>query len=168
MFLTGHMQNAYVTHDIDRAVEMVGNRFGIERWQRVEPDMVVRTPQGDRPLVCRVASAWAGGLNIELIQPVSGFVDHYVTMLPADRTDATPRFHHVSLRREDEAEMRAEIARLGLPLAFEGPVSIKDAIPSLVFVYLDGRASIGHYVEYTWKSAEAWKFVGWPEGRPVW
>jgi hypothetical protein len=167
MFLTGHMQNAYVTHDIDRAVEMVGNRFGIEQWQRVEPDMVVRTPHGDKPLVCRVASAWAGGLNIELIQPVSGFVDHYVTMLPTDPTDATPRFHHVSLRREDEAEMRAEIARLGLPLAFEGPVSIKDAIPSLVFVYLDGRASIGHYVEYTWKSAEAWKFVGWPEGRPV-
>jgi hypothetical protein len=167
MFLRGHMQNAYVTHDLDRAMELVGNRFGVEKFDRFNPDMVVKTPAGEKPMVSRVASYWAGGLNIEIIEPVSGYVDHYVTMLPADRKDATPRFHHVSLRRDDEAAMRDEIARLGLPLAFEGPVSIKDPIPSLVFVYLDGRQSLGHYVEYTWKSPEAWKFVGWPEGRPV-
>lgn len=167
MFLKGHMQNAYVTHDCDKAVEMVANKYGIEQWQRLEPDMVVRTLHGDQPLACRVASAWAGGLNIEIIEPVSGYVEHYVNMLPADRSDAVPRFHHISLRRDDEAAMRDEIARLGLPLAFEGPVSIKAAIPSLVFVYLDGRATLGHYVEFTWKSPEAWQFVGWPEGRPV-
>jgi hypothetical protein len=168
MFLRGHMQNAYVTHDLDRAMELVGNRFGVEKFDRFNPDMVVRTPEGEKPMVSRVASFWAGGLNIEIIEPVSGYVDHYATMLPADRKDATPRFHHVTLRRDDEAGMRQEIARLGLPLAFEGPVSIKDPIPSLVFIYLDGRASIGHYVEFTWKSPEAWKYVGWPEGRPVW
>ncbi len=168
MFIKGHMQNAYVTHDIDKAVEMVGNRYDLTEWQRIEPDMVVKTVEGDKPLVVRVASTWAGGLNLEFIQPVSGYVDHYVSMLPSDKSDAVPRFHHISLRRDDEAEMRTEIARLGLPLAFEGPVSIKDKIPSLVFVYLDGRASIGHYVEFTWKSPEAWEFVGWPEGRPVW
>ena len=167
MFLRGHMQNAYVTHDLDKAVEMVSDRYGVETWQRINPDMVVRTQEGEKPLVCRVASAWAGGLNIELIEPVSGYVDHYRNMLPADKTDATPRFHHISLRRDDEAEMRAEIARLGLPLAFEGPVSTKDKIPSLVFIYLDGRETLGHYVEFTWKSPEAWQFVGWPEGRPV-
>lgn len=168
MFLTGHMQNAYVTHDLDKAMEIVGNRYGIEKFDRFDPDMTILTPHGVKPMANRVASYWAGGLNIEIIQPVSGYVDDYVAMLPADRTDAVPRFHHISLRRDDEAEMRAEIARLGLPLAFEGPVSIKDAIPSLIFIYLDGRESLGHYVEFTWKSAEAWKFVGWPEGRPVW
>ncbi|HUD30129.1 MAG TPA: VOC family protein [Novosphingobium sp.] len=168
MFLRGHMQNAYVTRDLDKAMEIVGERYGFERFDRFDPDMVVSTPHGDEPMVVRVASAWAGGLNIEIIEPVSGYVDHYATMLPADRADPTPRFHHVSLRRDDLADMRAEIARLGLPLAFEGPVAIREAIPSLVFVYLDARASLGHYVEYTWKSPEAWAFVGWPEGRPVW
>lgn len=168
MFLKGHMQNAYVTHDIDKAVERVGERYGLEDWQRVEPDMIVRTLEGEKPMVVRVASAWAGGLNIELIQPVSGYVDHYACMLPADPKDPTPRFHHTSHRRDSEAEMRAEIARLGLPLAFEGPVSTRDRIPSLVFIYLDGRESLGHYVEFTWKSPEGWAFVGWPEGRPVW
>jgi hypothetical protein len=167
MFLRGHMQNAYVTHDLDRAMERVGNRFGVEKFDRFDPEMVVKTTSGEQPLVTRVASFWAGGLNVEMIEPVSGYVDHYVTMLPDDRRDATPRFHHISLRREDEAAMREEIARLGLPLAFEGPMAIKTPIPSLVFIYLDGRETLGHYVEFTWKSAEGWKFVGWPEGRPV-
>lgn len=168
MFLTGHMQNAYVTHDLDKAMEMVGNTYGVEKFYRFDPEMVIRTPEGDKPMASRIAAFWAGGLNIEIIEPVSGYVDHYLTMLPEDRTDAVPRFHHTSHRREDEVAMREEIARLGLPLAFEGPVSIKKAIPSLVFIYLDGRATLGHYVEFTWKSPEGWEFVGWPEGRPVW
>jgi hypothetical protein len=168
MFLRGHMQNAYVTHDLDKAMEIVGNRYGVETFDRFNPDMVVDTPEGQQPMVSRIASFWAGMLNIEIIEPVSGFVDHYATMLPADRGDAMPRFHHISLRRESIDEIDAEIARLGLPLAFRGPVSIKDPIPKLVFVYLDGSQSLGHYVEYTWKSEEGWKFVGWPEGRPVW
>jgi hypothetical protein len=168
MFLRGHFQNAYVTHNLDKAMEIVSERFGVERFDRFDPDMVVKTQAGHQPLVCRVASYWAGGLNIEIIEPVSGWVDHYAAMLPADRTDAVPRFHHISLRREDEVAMREEIARLGLPLAFEGPVSIKVAIPSLIFVYLDGRASLGHFVEFTWKSPEAWTYVGWPQGRPIW
>lgn len=163
MFLRGHMQNAYVTHNLERAMEMVSDRFGVERFDRFDPDMVVKTQVGEQPLVTRVASFWVGKLNIELIEPVSGYVDHYMTMLPSDRSDATPRFHHISLRREDETAMREEIARLGLPLAFEGPITIKQAIPPLVFVYLDGRAVLGHYVEFTWKSPEAWKYVGWPE-----
>lgn len=168
MFLKGHMQNAYVTHDLDKAMEIVGNRFGIDKFDRFDPEMTVKTLDGEKPLSTRVASCWAGGLNIEIIEPTGGYVDHYVSMLPADRSDAVPRFHHISLRRDDEAAMRDEIARLGLPLAFEGPLSIKSAIPSLVFIYLDGRAALGHYVEFTWKSPEAWKYVGWPEGRPVW
>jgi hypothetical protein len=165
--LRGHHQNAYVTHDLDRAMEIFADRFGVDTFARFEPDMVVKTLSGEKPMCTRVASTWAGGLNIELIEPVSGYVDHYVALLPKDRSDAVPRFHHMSFRRDDEAQMREEIARLGLPLAFEGPVTIKDPIPSLVFVYLDARAALGHYIEFTWKSAAGWKLVGWPEGRPV-
>lgn len=168
MFIRGHMQNAYVTHSLEKAMEIVGNQFGIEKFDRFDPDMVVRTPDGDKPMSVRVASYWAGGLNIEIIEPVSGYIDHYRTMMPSDKTDAVPRFHHISLRRDDEAEMRKEIAELGLPMVFEGPISIKSPIPSLIFIYFDARHILGHYVEFTWKSEEAWKFVGWPEGRGVW
>ena len=168
MYLHGHMQNAYVTHNLDKAMEIVADRFGVEKFDRFDPEMTVKTLDGEKPLVTRVASYWAGGLNIEIIEPTGGYVDHYVSMLPEDRSDAIPRFHHISLRRDDEAAMRDEIEKLGLPLAFEGPKSIKEAIPSLVFIYLDGRQTLGHYIEFTWKSPEAWKYVGWPEGRPVW
>jgi len=168
MFLRGHMQNAYVTHDLEKSMEIVAARFGIDKFDRFDPEMTVNTLEGEKPLVTRVASFWAGGLNVEIIEPVSGYVEHYHNMLPADVTDAVPRFHHISLRRDDEAAMREEIAQLGLPLAFEGPLSIKGAVPSLVFIYLDARKTLGHYVEFTWKSPEAWKYVGWPEGRPVW
>ena len=161
-FMRGFFQNAYVTHDLDKAMEIIGNRFDVQHFDRFDPDMTVMTPDGPRPMVNRVASFWAGMLNVEIIQPVSGAIEHYLTMLPEDRTDAVPRFHHVAVRRDDLAAMRAEIAELGFPVLHEGEV------PGLVFVYLDGRASIGHYVEFTWKSPEAWQFVGWPEGRPVW
>ena len=166
--LRGHMQNAYVTHDLDKAVEIVGDRLGIETFDRHEPDMTVNTVHGERSMHLRVASAWVGGLNLELIQPMSGYVDHYRSLLPSDSGDATPRFHHVSLRRDDPEEMEEEITKLGFPLAFEGPLSIKAKIPSIKFVYLDARPVLGHYIEFTWKSEAGWKFVGWPEGRPVW
>ncbi len=130
MLLHGHMQNAFVTHNLDKAMEIVADRFKIETFDRFDPQMTVRTLDGEKPLVTRVASFWAGGLNVELIEPVSGYADHYRTMMPRDRHDAVPRFHHISLRRDDEAEMRREIAGLDLPLAFEGPASIKGRSPA--------------------------------------
>jgi hypothetical protein len=160
-----HAQSLSRTLVVHRAPWRVGYRdqVRIADLQSGRKAMFLR----DQPMCSRIASYWAGSLNIEIIEPVSGYVEPYVNMLPADRKDAVPRFHHISLRRDNEAEMRQEIARLGLPIAFEGPLSIKVAIPSLVFIYLDGRESLGHYVEYTWKSPEGWKFVGWPEGRPI-
>ena len=50
--------------------------------------------------------------------------------------------------------------RLGLPFVCEG------GIPDLLYTYLDGRGTFGHYVEYVWASEAGWKMIGWPEGRP--
>jgi hypothetical protein len=92
MFLPGHFQNAYVTHDIEKAMQGLSARYGLEDFATFEPDMI------------------------------SGFKDPYLPYLPPDKTDCSPRFHHMAMRREDLGEMRAEIARLDLPLAFEGEV----------------------------------------------
>jgi len=162
MLLKGHYQNAYVTHDLDRAMKLIDDRYGAIDWIVFEPDMVLKTDAGERESSVRAAVGWAGGLNIELIQPTRGWNDTYLPFLPADRNDPTPRFHHIAVRREDEAGMRAEIAGLGLPLAFEG------SVPGLLFIYLDARESLGHYLEYVWASPEAWEMQGWPKGRPVW
>jgi hypothetical protein len=161
MFLKGHYQNAYVTHDLDRAMAGISERYGAKDWIVFEPDMILKTPEGEKASSVRAALAWVGGLQIELIEPVSGHLDHYLPFLPADRTDPSPRFHHMAVRRDDQAAMRAEIDRLGLPLAFEGEV------PGLVFIYLDARPSLGHFLEYVWASPEGWEMIGWPAGRPV-
>jgi hypothetical protein len=161
MFLQGHYQNAYVTHDLDEAMALLRKRFGVGDYIVFEPDMLFKTPLGEKPCRVRAALAWAGGLQIELIQPVSGYIDHYTPYLPPNRSDPTPRFHHIAVRRDDLAAMRQEIERLGLPLAFEG------AVPGLVFIYLDARQAFGHYFEYVWAEAETWDMLKWPRNRPV-
>lgn len=161
MFLQGHYQNAYVTHDLDRAKDMLSQRYGVNDYVGFEMELPVRTPEAERTLRVKVACAWVGSLQIELIEPVSGAVEPYLPYLPADKSDATPRFHHISLRRDDYDAMQAEIAQLGLPFVCEG------GIPDLLYTYLDGRSTFGHYVEYVWATPAGWQMIGWPEGRPV-
>lgn len=161
MFLKGHYQNAYVTHDLDGAMKLIDERFDPLDWIRFDPDMELQTPSGMKEASVRVALGWIGNLQIELIQPVKGWREHYEPFLPKDPASAVPGFHHIAARRDDLDAMRAEIDRLGLPIAFEG------GVPGLHFVYLDARESLGHYLEYMWATPEAWAMNGWPEGRPV-
>ena len=161
MFLNGHYQTAYVTHDLDAAMELLTRRYGVKDYIVFEPDMILKTPHGDKASSVRAALAWTGGLQIELIQPVSGYLDHYLPFLPADTSDPVPRFHHIAVRRDDLDAMREEIDRLGVPFAFEG------SVPGLVFIYLDARESLGHFLEYLWATPEAWQMMGWPDGLSV-
>ena len=161
MRLKGHYQNAYVTHDLARAMDLLSDRFGLSDYMTFEPEMLVKTPAGEQLQKVAVAAAWAGGLQFELIQPISGFVDPFLDYLPADRSDAAPRLHHVSLRRESKEEIEAEVEGLGLPLVCQG------GIPDLMFTYLDARPYLGHYLEYVWASEAGWDMVGWPKGLAV-
>ena len=156
MSLQGHYQNAYVTHDLDRAMQLMTARHGVDRFLTFDAPMVLKTPGGEKPADFRVALAWVGGLQIELIQPVAGHVDAYAAYLPADRADASPRLHHIAVRRDDLDAMREEIAGLGCPLVFDADG------PGLVCALVDARASLGHYLEYVWATPEGWEMVGWP------
>lgn len=161
MFLRNHFQNAYVTHDLERAMALIDDRFGRTDWIVFDPTMILRTPDGPKESTVRAALGWKDGLQIELIQPVSGHLDHYLPALPADHTDPTPRFHHIAVRRDYEAAMREEIEALGFPLIFES------SVPGLVFVYLDARETLGHAFEYIWATPEGWEMQGWPKDKLV-
>lgn len=156
MSLQGHYQNAYVVHDLDRAMELIAERHNVNGFHAIDAQMVLRTPAGEKPAHFRVALGWVGALQIELIQPISGYVDAYTAYLPADKSDPSPRLHHVAVRRDDLGAMREEIERLRLPKVFEGEG------PGLVCALLDARASLGHYLEYVWATPEGWEMVGWP------
>jgi hypothetical protein len=160
MFLKGHYQNAYVTHDLQWAMDAVGGRYGLEDWITFEVELDVRTPAGEDRQATKVACVWDGGLQLELIEPVSGFIDPFLPYLPKDKSDRSLRLHHVSLRRESRDEIKAEIGRLGLPFVCEG------GIPDLFYTYLDARETLGHYLEYVSATPAGWAMVGWPQGRP--
>lgn len=157
----GHYQNGYVTHDVDTAMEIFTERFGLEGLRAVDIDATVSTPAGVQRMGIRIANGWMGGVNYELMQPVSGYIDPLVSMLPEDRSDPVPRFHHFALRRDDLDEMRGEIAGSGLPVAFAGQPA------GMVFAYLDARESLGHFIELVWKEPGGWAKIKWPDGKPV-
>jgi hypothetical protein len=162
MHLKGHYQNAYLTHDIDHAMAAIDARYGAIDWLQFEPQMEFRTSDGMRPVHLKAAMGWAHGLNLELIQPISGLEEFYRPFLPEDPGDPTPRFHHIAVRRNDLAEMRAEIEALGLPFAFEGDM------PGLMnFVYVDARETFGHFLEFLWATPEGWAMQGWPADKPT-
>ncbi len=159
--LSGHYQNGYVTHHLDSALALAEERYGLTGWSRFEAEVPVTTVDGETTMRLRLASTWAGGTNIEIVEPIGGADHHYRTLLPEDPDDPAPRLHHWALRRESLPAMRAELAASGLPLAFAGES------PAMVFSYMDARASLGHYLEFVWKAEGGWDKIGWPAWKPV-
>jgi hypothetical protein len=155
MYLTGFFQNAYVTRKLDHAVTRATQRHGIKDWVYFEPKMDVYTAtHGHGPCHVKVALGWVGALQIELIEPVSGNLQHYLDYLPVEKTDYSPRLHHICMRVPDWKKARAEVDEKQWPVAYEGGVE------GCNFVYLDARDSLGHYVEYMWMSDELWAYTG--------
>ncbi len=152
MMLEGrHYQNAYITRDIDKAVETFRTRAGVKDVMRYEGPVEVITPRGRGTAVNKLAFIWIGDLHYELIQPVSGFVDVYRDELPADDS---LRFHHVCMRVDDWDVFRSNVERQHYPVVLEG------GSDALKYVYLDARDFLGHYLEYTWMVPERWTAMG--------
>lgn len=156
MSFRGYFQNGYVTRDLDRALDLVASQFGLGDFSRMDLELPLITPNGAKTACLRVATAWADRLQLELIEPVSGHVDHYLRVLPEDVADATPRFHHVAVRRESEQEMRRDVARLGLPVVFETEGA------GIHCMFVDARPHLGHHLELVCASPDGWDTLGWP------
>lgn len=156
MSLRGYYQNGYVTNDLDRAIALIGPDFGVGEFSPFDVDLVLQTPVGEKSASMRVATAWAGRLQLELIQPLSGHVDIYRNALPADMSDAVSCFHHVAVRRDDLDQMRSEVAALALPVAFE---TSGNGITSIL---VDARQRIGHHLEFVCATPAGWEILGWP------
>ncbi len=161
MSLAHHYQNAYVTHNLDTGMGLMRSAFSLDDFTVMEVPLSLKTPSGQKSLQVRVALAWVGALQIELIQPVSGYVEPYLSALPADPKDSVPRLHHVAVRRDDLSEMRREVESLGLPLAFE------IGAPDLTCIFVDARQRVGHHLEFVFATSTGWEMVGWPKGLTV-
>jgi hypothetical protein len=147
--LANFWQVCYVTPDLDRAMEELGDRLGITNFTEVPVDGAKFFKGGSEeggeqvPWEPRVAMGARGGPIVELIEPVSGEVDFYRRFLPED---GGVRFHHLAvlLPLGDEAWESA-----GTLLAGEGlPVEYTIVIPDRARLgYVDTTALLGHYLE---------------------
>lgn len=140
-------QQAYVTTDLDRAKERFAEQFGVAAWFDMHAPTEMRTPAGPGIADLKIALAFVGDLQLELIEPVGGpAAKLYAECLPADRFAI--KFHHQGFRvpgsRDDWNAFRAAIGNERYPIAIEGDLDF------VQFAYVDARADLGHYLEYIW------------------
>ncbi len=139
-------QVCWVTRDLDRGMELLRERFGIEHCVEVPTDGATFL-KGDEPAEwsARVAMGARGGPIIELIEPVAGEVDFYREFLPEDGS-ADLRLHHLAtfmpLGDEAWAALGSLLARHGLQVDYT--VLIPDRVRA---GYVDTRGLLGHWLE---------------------
>lgn len=153
MFEGHHYQVAYVTRDIDKAMADFRTRASIRHETYFETEMEVSGPNGTAIMHNKLSLLWVGNVQYEFIEHVKGLEGVYHPALPADGS-WRPAFHHVCSRIVDWDDFRRRVDQQDMPVAFEG-----NAGP-LKFLYLDGRAVCGHYLEYTSMPDEMWAHMG--------
>lgn len=141
------LQHAYVTTDMEQAKKVFAQDFGVKDYFQFDSSMELKTPRGIEHAELKIALAFVGELQIELIQPLSGpGVQLYQEVLP--KTGYGLVFHHFAYMvpgpRSAWDEFRATVGTEKHPIAIEGDLGF------VQFVYLDHRAQLGHYSEYMW------------------
>lgn len=148
----GFLQMAYVTADLDAAMQKFGQRYGVSNWLPM-PGIEVETAPG-KAATANIALAYVGSVQLELIEPVGGDDAIYREAVPSSGT----RFHHFAQQIATEVELDAAeaAARAQLvPIAMHGSSG-----GGLVrYFYTDHRDTLGHYVEHIWYAPEMVAFL---------
>jgi hypothetical protein len=137
-------QIGYVARDLDRGIEVLRDRFGVEHCMEV-PTAGATFLKGDEPASwdVRVAMGARGGLIVEVIEPIGGEVEFYREALPRD---GGLGLHHlatfVPLGEEVWESVVGLLAEQGLRVDYT--VLIPDRVRA---AYVDTRAHLGHWLE---------------------
>jgi hypothetical protein len=139
-------QYGYVTNDLERAIELMSARLGLERATALSAAGATFLA-GDEPAPweAQIAMGARGGRIVELIEPVAGEVGFYRRFLPADGSFAV-RFHHVAtlIAGGDEEWERARSLLAASGLRFDFTVTIPDRVRA---GYVDTGTELGHLLE---------------------
>lgn len=142
-------QMAYVTNDIDRAMDDFRKKAGIESFffgRDAEFDI-----GGGRTCKAHVALVWINGVQLELIEPV-GAHDHVYRQILTDSPDYQLHFHHEARTLDSIGTYEATKAHVR-DLGFD--IVIDAVTPGYRYFYADARPFLGHHVEYFHFSDEA-------------
>jgi hypothetical protein len=153
--LTGEfVQMAYITNDFDAALRLFADRHGVSKFLELRDYTMETMPRQDAKV--DIGLAWAGGVQIEVIRPISGADQTYRAILSGGPAFEM-RFHHEAqkLPSLDALEAaRAEAKARGFPIVVDG----KDAA-GVTYFYADCRATIGHHIEYIYYPEAIWTQV---------
>ena len=150
----GFCQMAYVTNDFDAALALFGGRHDVTRFLELR-DYAVEVAPG-RNAMLHIALAYAGGVQIEVMQPVGGD-DHTYRQILRGTGGFELHHHHEAQRAESMAALDnlRERARLrGFPIVIDG-----GAQGGIAYFYADCRETIGHLVEYIYYPDDAFAQV---------
>jgi hypothetical protein len=136
LFRRDHFQIAYNTNDMDRAIALFGERYGIKEFQKLEGP----TPQGGK---IRMYIAWSGGVMYELIWGEGPGTEVFQANLPKD--EFAIRTHHLGYNVPDEAawnEVLADVERTGRKIIHNTHV------PGFLRAIIVEQPELGHFLEY--------------------
>ena len=139
-------QLGYVTRDLDRAIALMSERFGVEDCRRLPSDTATFLA-GDTPVAweVKIAMGARGGTIVELIEPVAGEIDFYTRVLPPSGEFAV-RLHHIATFTEtgEEEWQRIETLLRDCDLRVDYTVLIPGRVRA---GYVDTSAELGHWLE---------------------
>src|SRR5258708_39305846 len=105
--LAEFFQHAYVTNDMARAKRQFADRWGVHSFLEFESALDLGTPRGIESSRMKIALAFVGNLQVELIEPVGGpGARIYQQVLPASGYKV--EWHHYSYRLPGWAEARQQ------------------------------------------------------------
>ncbi|HEY3694435.1 hypothetical protein [Phenylobacterium sp.] len=143
----GFFQNAYVTTDLDQALEVFRTVYGVPSFLVHEVDHGVSHRGRPGRMKLRLALANLDGVQIEVIEAAEGCVGLYREGLPAEGFGLA--HHHVAMRiggtLQDWRLWRSRMAAGDRGIVLEGEFG-----EAARFAYLDDRRRLGHYTEYLW------------------
>ncbi len=137
-------QLGIVTGDIDRAVRLWSDRYGVGPWQvyLFDPSNMTDLTVGGKPVeyAMKIALTMLGGMMLEIIEPLDDR-SHYAESLAAH--GGRDHLHHILCATDDYASAVDHFARAGVAAVQTGHMTQTDAS----FTYLDTAADLGFGLE---------------------
>jgi hypothetical protein len=137
-------QTAWVTNDIDAAIEVFARDYGAVNWYRAQ-NLSLQTGPGAFAQT-NIALAKRGGAELELIQPLGGADRVYAESLKLPGEGLQICFHHICYilptMEALERVRQAAVAR-GRAIVLAG-----SSERGSTYFYTDDRSTLGHFVEY--------------------
>jgi len=144
-------QISYVTNDIDRAVAMFEEHYGVTGWSVTPTEFDARVRQENGRIRMNLGIAMINEVRIEIISPVADLGGLYTDCLKGGSAFEL-HFHHIGVivsgpenawhKRVAELERRGVVHMIG------------QLGESIRFIYADERPFLGHMVEHFWVADE--------------